>query len=240
MVHASGAIMGLDNKHSPIGLWRLSHGHTREIAIERSRDVNSLAIFEQSKLSADARVEIQKLVLTISLIESIVDVHYTGIRNGFDQSLGLPEERGVGDRSTQRCVTQMGRKRAQLSACEANQALRRRVAISVKEPILAITNVFLDQQCILRTGGQLKAIDSHSATFIHLGSTHTAELSWGRGVLRYFPYKLRIDGAPVSEARVRVKNWPLGLIIAFFCSSLGYLSLGPHITSLINLGRFGR
>jgi hypothetical protein len=110
--------MGLDNKHSLIGLGTPPHRLTREIAIKRPRDVNSLAILEQSKLSADPRVEIQKLVLTVSLIESVVDVHYAGIGNGFDQRLGLREERGVGDRSGQRGRTQVWRKGAQFPACE--------------------------------------------------------------------------------------------------------------------------
>jgi hypothetical protein len=83
----------------------------------------------------------------------------------------------------------------------------------------ASIDVFLAGQCILRTGGQMKAIGSHSATFTHSGSTHTAELSWGYGLLRSFPYKLRIDGNPVSEARVYVQNWPLGLIIAFLLAA---------------------
>jgi hypothetical protein len=84
----------------------------------------------------------------------------------------------------------------------------------------ASIDVFLDKQCILRTGGQLKATGLHSATFTHSGSTHTAELSWGYGLLFSFPYKLRIDGAPVSEARVRVQNWPLGLFIAFLVAAV--------------------
>jgi hypothetical protein len=79
----------------------------------------------------------------------------------------------------------------------------------------ASIDVFVDQQCILRTGGQLKATGSHSTTFTHSGSTYTAELSWGCGLLFSFPYKLRIDGTPISEARVRVQNWPLCLFVAF-------------------------
>jgi len=70
----------------------------------------------------------------------------------------------------------------------------------------ASIDVFLGEQCILRTGGQLKFTGSHSSTFIHSGSTHTAELSWGVGFLRWFPYKLRIDGTPVSDARVYVRD----------------------------------
>jgi hypothetical protein len=85
--------------------------------------------------------------------------------------------------------------------------------------ITASIDVFLDEQCILRTGGQMKCTGSYSTTFTHSGSTHTAELSWGYGFLFSFPYKLRIDGTTVSEARVRVQNWPLGLIVAFLVAA---------------------
>jgi hypothetical protein len=85
----------------------------------------------------------------------------------------------------------------------------------------ASIDVFLDGQCILRTGGQMKVLGSHSTSFSHSGSTHTADLSWGNpgASLRYFPYKLRIDGAPISEARVYVQNWPVGLVIAFLIAA---------------------
>jgi hypothetical protein len=86
----------------------------------------------------------------------------------------------------------------------------------------ASIDVFLDKQCILRTGGRLKPTGSHFATFTHSGSTHTAELSWGHGFLVSFPYKLRIDGTPVSEARVRVRNWPIGLLIPFLVTSVAW------------------
>ena len=83
----------------------------------------------------------------------------------------------------------------------------------------ASIDVFLDEQCILRTGGQMKCTGSYSTTFTHSGSAHTAELAWGYGFLFSFPYKLRIDGTAVSEARVRVQNWPLGLIFAFLVAA---------------------
>jgi len=76
----------------------------------------------------------------------------------------------------------------------------------------ASIDVFVDGKCILRTGGQKKCTGSCSASFTHSGSTHTAGLSWGYGILRSFPYKLQIDGVPISQARVHVQNWPLGLI----------------------------
>jgi hypothetical protein len=95
----------------------------------------------------------------------------------------------------------------------------------------ASIDVFLDKRCILRTGGQLKATGSHSATFTHSGSTHTAELSWGYGLLFSFPYKLRIDDAPVSEARVRVQNWPFVFFFTFLVAVIALaLFLFVHVS----------
>jgi hypothetical protein len=75
----------------------------------------------------------------------------------------------------------------------------------------ASVEVFLDGQCILRTGGQMKFTGSYSTTFSHSGSTHTAELRWGM-MLFSLPYQLRIDGVSIADSRVRVKNWLLGMI----------------------------
>ena len=95
----------------------------------------------------------------------------------------------------------------------------------------ASIDVFLDKQCILETGGQLKVTGSHSATFTHSGSTHTAELSWEHGLLFSFPYKLRIDGTPISEARVCVQNWPLVLFVAFLVAAIALaLFLYVHVS----------
>ena len=76
----------------------------------------------------------------------------------------------------------------------------------------ASIDVFLDGDCILRTGGQMKATGSQVATFSHSGTEHEAELSWGVGFFWSFPYQLRIDGAPIAVARFHVQNWPLGLL----------------------------
>jgi hypothetical protein len=95
----------------------------------------------------------------------------------------------------------------------------------------ASIDVFLGEQCILRTGGKLKATGSHSATFTYSGSTHTAELSWGVGFLLWFPYKLRIDGTPVSAARVYVQNWPLGLVVAILIAAVAMIFHFVHHVS---------
>jgi len=79
----------------------------------------------------------------------------------------------------------------------------------------ASVEIFLDGQRILRTGGQFKFTGSYSTTFTHAGGTHKAELSWGLCGLSFsFPYRLRIDGAPVADSRVRIRNWPVALVVA--------------------------
>ena len=77
----------------------------------------------------------------------------------------------------------------------------------------ASIEVRLDGRCILQTGGQMKFTGTEVATFTHAGTKHTARLLWGAGFLRSFPYSLRIDDAPVSEGRVQVRNWPMGLVV---------------------------
>ena len=77
----------------------------------------------------------------------------------------------------------------------------------------ASIDVLLNGRCILKTGGQMKLIGSCSTAFSHSEATHKAELSWGVGGLFSFPYKLRIDDILISDSRVRVRNWPLGLTI---------------------------
>jgi hypothetical protein len=85
----------------------------------------------------------------------------------------------------------------------------------------ASIDVFLGGQCILRTGGQLKLKGSHSTVFTHSGSEHTAELSWGMSASPLsFPYQLRLDGILISSGRVRIRNWPIGLIVVFLIAAL--------------------
>jgi hypothetical protein len=76
----------------------------------------------------------------------------------------------------------------------------------------ASIDVFVSGSCVLRTGGQPKVTGACSSEFSHNGVVHRAELTWGRGVLRSFPYRLEIDSVLVSESRVRVENWPLSLL----------------------------
>lgn len=81
----------------------------------------------------------------------------------------------------------------------------------------ATIDVFLEEQCILRTGGQFKFVGSHSSSFTHAGVTHVAEVSWDGSrsfSLFSFPYRLRIDGTPIAAARAHIRNWPLGLTAA--------------------------
>jgi hypothetical protein len=70
----------------------------------------------------------------------------------------------------------------------------------------ASINVFLDGECILRTGGQMKMIGSSEAEFHHDGALHAVKLSWGQAHRLSFPYQLWIDGAKVLVSDVPVAN----------------------------------
>jgi hypothetical protein len=70
----------------------------------------------------------------------------------------------------------------------------------------ASIDVFLDGQCILRTGGQAKLTGGHSASFTEGGSPHQVELTWELSRGFGFPYKVLIDGAVVEEGNVQIEN----------------------------------
>ena len=90
----------------------------------------------------------------------------------------------------------------------------------------ASIDVFLGDQCVLRTGGQLKLTGSHSTSFSDDGSEHQIELSWGRSRNFRFPYQLRIDGVTVDDSHVQVGNWYMIGIPAFVLVALAsFLSL---------------
>ena len=76
----------------------------------------------------------------------------------------------------------------------------------------ASIDVFLEEQCVLRTGGQFKVTGSHAAKFDDGNSEHQAVLAWGRVRDGRFPYRLQIDGAQVEEAEVGVENRLMGFI----------------------------
>jgi hypothetical protein len=75
----------------------------------------------------------------------------------------------------------------------------------------ASIDVFVDSQCVLQTGGQMKITGSSSAQFYDSGATHDIELHWDRGGVGFFPITVIIDGQVVAQSRVHVDNWPLAL-----------------------------
>ena len=84
----------------------------------------------------------------------------------------------------------------------------------------ASIDVFLGEQCILRTGGQPALKGSYSTVFQDGGTEHQAELSWGYIRQHQFPYKLHIDGALIVESQVFVRNWQLGFIPVLIITAL--------------------
>ena len=94
----------------------------------------------------------------------------------------------------------------------------------------ASIDVFLDGECILRTGGQMKVTGSSSAVFDHGGSKHFAELSWGMARGLEFPYVLRINDAKVALSEVPVENTGLSVMPALIVVVL--VLIGLFVTTL--------
>jgi hypothetical protein len=84
----------------------------------------------------------------------------------------------------------------------------------------ASIDVFWGDQCILCTGGQFKAVGSHSVSFRNDNSEHHAVLSWGRGRRHRFPYQLQIDGVTIDDSQVNIENWGMAYIPAFLVTGL--------------------
>ena len=87
----------------------------------------------------------------------------------------------------------------------------------------ASIDVYLEEQCVLRTGGKLDLQGTYSTPFSFGGSEHRADLTWGLCSQQQFPYQLRIDGQLVDESRVRVKNFHLGYIPVFIVIALVFV-----------------
>jgi hypothetical protein len=74
----------------------------------------------------------------------------------------------------------------------------------------ASIDVAIGDHVILRTGGVLKIVGAHAQQFEYRGSSHTAEVAWGRARRHEFPFTLKIDGQMIAESRVPISNWWCG------------------------------
>jgi hypothetical protein len=85
----------------------------------------------------------------------------------------------------------------------------------------ASIDVYLDGVCILRTGGKLRPTGLIETAFTDAAGMHRVALTWGVGWLRQFPFVLYIDGEVVAHSRVRVSNWPLGMLVWLLILTVG-------------------
>lgn len=79
----------------------------------------------------------------------------------------------------------------------------------------ASIDVYLDGECVFRTGGKINSVGSHSAVVRIGGSEHQVEVTWQRSRNFCFPYQLKIDGELVANSQVPVENQPLIILPAF-------------------------
>ena len=69
----------------------------------------------------------------------------------------------------------------------------------------------IDDRVVLETGGVLKFVGAMTRAFDVEGVSHVAQVQWGRGLLKSFPYEVAIDGVEVRRGRVTIGNWWVGL-----------------------------
>lgn len=98
-------------------------------------------------------------------------------------------------------------------------------------------DVYLDNDCILRTGGQLKLTGGYSTTFTDDKGPHQVDLRWGLSRWWRFPYELRIDGVLVEQSLVQVENWYAPLTGSTIIGAILGLWIALRIHHL--LGSFG-
>jgi hypothetical protein len=75
----------------------------------------------------------------------------------------------------------------------------------------ASIDVYIDSECVLRTGGKLAATGGVRSEFYDSGATHEIALNWGRPQLQSFPIEITIDGKLIVRSQANVDNWPLAL-----------------------------
>ncbi len=75
----------------------------------------------------------------------------------------------------------------------------------------ASIDVYIDAECVLQTGGQMKATGGCTAQFYDSGSTHEIVLEWGLPLITSFPVTITIDGELVVDSPVTVDYWMLAL-----------------------------
>ena len=77
----------------------------------------------------------------------------------------------------------------------------------------ASIDVYLDGDCILRSGGKASLTGGCTEPFTHAGAQHQVDLRWGHSRWYRFPYEVRIDGQLVDQGVVPVENWyvPAGI-----------------------------
>jgi hypothetical protein len=55
------------------------HVISGEVKMKSSHDISARAVLEHPEVRANTWIEIKKLILAISLVEAIIEIHYPGI-----------------------------------------------------------------------------------------------------------------------------------------------------------------
>jgi hypothetical protein len=87
-----------------------------QIKVHGSRHIHSIVALEQPELCSDARIEVEKLVASVSQIKPIIDVHNAHVADRLHEAFHLPPQHVVALRLAQGSEARVDGKRSQLSA----------------------------------------------------------------------------------------------------------------------------
>src|SRR2546426_11480508 len=84
----------------------------------------------------------------------------------------------------------------------------------------ASIDVFLEDKCILRTGGQFKFTGSHSASFTDGRSEHQADLTWVERAVTAFliSFGLTEPRLVIQKSRLKIGPWAISRFLFLFSS----------------------
>ena len=123
-------------------------GLIREIEIQRARNVVIVLRHEQPERLADARVDVEHLVLAVARVEAIADVENALIPDGLHEIGRGRRDRLVPAALAERCAPDVHGKLSNLVAGESDETIRLPVEVAVEDEdlIVAAGDVFLQHQ----------------------------------------------------------------------------------------------
>ena len=119
-----------------------------QVEVMRAGNVEAVSTGEEPERAADARVDIEDLVLAIPRVVAVVEVEHPGVAQRFHPAPSEPVHRRVREADAEAGRAGVGRCLTELPSRQAEQALRVRVKVAIEQPsgIVAARDVLLEHE----------------------------------------------------------------------------------------------